>query len=79
MNSGFAFGYNINGGDESGIVNLKTMRVLCLCNEDNSKLIINAIEDMNRLDDARAEIKSLKQQLRDAEEHYGNQKEEGEF
>ena len=38
------FAKNINGTDEAGIINVKTMELLCLCTKENSELILRAFE-----------------------------------
>lgn len=40
----YAFGTDINGTNQTGIVDVKTMKVLCLCPKENADLILQALE-----------------------------------
>lgn len=39
----YMFALNINDSGESGIVDIYSQTVLCLCSEDNSKIILHAL------------------------------------
>lgn len=38
------FAENINGTDEAGIVNVKTMELICLCTKEKSEFILEAFK-----------------------------------
>ncbi|GAC1661323.1 MAG: hypothetical protein NVS9B7_29270 [Flavisolibacter sp.] len=40
----FHFGKNINGTNKSGIVNIKTMKLVWLCNKEEANIILTGIQ-----------------------------------
>ena len=39
----YTFGTKINGTKESGIIDMDTLKVICLCPESNSELLLQAL------------------------------------
>ena len=46
----YIFARNINEGNVSGIIDLEKQRIVCLCSEDNSKLILQALNEHDVMD-----------------------------
>jgi len=44
----FVFAQNINGTGESGIIDMESLMVICICPETNAELLIKALELHNR-------------------------------
>jgi hypothetical protein len=41
----YAYAININGTDQTGIINLETQTVVCFCTEENSKVLLKSLND----------------------------------
>lgn len=46
----YKYGENINDTGESGIINISTMMVLCICPEDNAEIILKALKKSENID-----------------------------
>lgn len=55
----YIFGKNLNNTKKNGIVDLKTNKIVCLCDEENSKLLVDALDtyNQNKAGDQVTEIK----------------------
>lgn len=61
MESKLVFATNLNGTDNSGIVNIETMKVFCICEKENADTILKAMEYKNScLQDAIKKIEEVR-------------------
>lgn len=40
----YVFAHNINNSGQSGIIDLNSKKIICFCTEENSKLLLEALE-----------------------------------
>lgn len=55
----YIFAKNVNKTKNNGIIDLKTNKLICLCDEENSKLLVDALDtyNQNKAGDQVTEIK----------------------
>lgn len=55
----YIFAKNVNKTKNNGIIDLKTNKLVCLCDEENSKLLVDALDtyNQNKAGDQVTEIK----------------------